>query len=99
MARKKSNEVMLTTGYLVELNEPNGKQHLYKAVFAEVHRANLPKSGKPGSLDAYHLCIAELMFVAGQLFERTQRISFRSLLGGFDSFWDNLSRIVKRMGK
>jgi len=88
--------VELSTGYHVQLDEEEGLEHLFNAVFGEVmSQAN--ESGltaERGVEAVYDLCLVELFFVAGQLKRIGSAMDVRFLLDEFEVHWNQIVKQV-----
>jgi hypothetical protein len=85
--------VVLSTGYEVELADPDGLEHLFNAIIGEViHRfKDTDEFAKQGWALIHNICICELHYVAGQLRARGSGIDIDKLMDEFNVQWDRIA--------
>ncbi|MBK8099825.1 MAG: hypothetical protein IPK26_22195 [Planctomycetes bacterium] len=89
--------VHLTTGYDVEIHEPDGLQHLYQAIFGEVLERLGPGTERGQFWEQVHIvCICELHYVAGQLHHQKSALTINDLLTHFQSFWNDVGERIHK---
>lgn len=89
-------KITLTTGYEVNLDNVDGLEHLFNAVFGEVitRLKNTMEFSERGYGLVYDVCICELHFIAGQLHNMQSTIDLNMLLDEFGVHWDMIAKKV-----
>ena len=92
-ATKQNRSVTLTTGYEVDLEDEEGLEHLFNAIIGEVTTRfeDTEEFSERGFGIVYDICICELHFVAGQLYQMGSGINIKMLLDEFGVQWDRVA--------
>lgn len=90
--------VVLSTGYEVDLDDADGLEHLFNAVFGESFRRLRcsREFGRRGFEVVHDVCICELHYIAGQLHSQGSALDFPFLLDQFGVQWDRLAERINR---
>ena len=91
-------KVILTTGYEVDLEDEQGLEHLFNAVFGEVltRLKDTDEFSEKGFVIIHDVCLCELHFIAGQLYHMQSTIDIKMLLDEFGVQWDRFAEKVNR---
>ncbi len=85
--------VTLTTGYVVQLDEAEGLEHLFSAIIGEVliRLEHSPEFRDRGFALIFDVCLCELHFIAGQLYALGSAMDAPFLLDEFGVHWDSIA--------